>query len=411
MESFFYTGDRSKTMRLLHVIHDLSPANGGPQENLLQLAGAYKQVGIEMEALTLDAPGAAYLARYPFAVHAFGPASSSFGYSSTARAWLRKHAGNYDAILIDGLWFYLGLAVRAAALRASLPYLVFPHGMLDPWFRRTYPLKHVKKQLFWWLAQSRVLRDAARIIFTTEAEQQLAPQSFWPHRWHGAVVPLGTSRPAGDKQAQQEAFLSAFPALRGRRFLLFLSRIHKKKGCDLLLEAFCEVAAQHPDLDLVLAGPDRDGLRAVLEPIARDKGFGDRVHWPGMLQGDRKWGAFYAAEAFILPSHQENFGIALAEAIACGVPVLISDKINIWHYVTEDGTGFVELDTVAGTLRLLERWLALTLDERAAMVARTDASFERRFSMKNCAAGIRALVEQAAVTRSGSIHLEPGSAA
>jgi len=397
-------------MHLLHVIHDLSPAGGGPQENLLQLAGGYREVGITMEALSLDAPDAPYLARYPFLIHALGPDSSSFGYSHAARVWLHKHAGDYDAILIDGLWFYLGLAVRSPALRASVPYFVFPHGMLDPWFRRTYPLKHMKKQLFWWLAQLRVMQDATRVIFTTEAEQQLAPQSFWPHRWHGAIVPLGTSRPQGDKDGQRQAFLSAFPALQGKRFLLFLSRIHKKKGCDLLLEAFCEVAAQHPDLDLVLAGPDQEGLRASLESIARDKGFSSRVHWPGMLEGDRKWGAFYAAEAFVLPSHQENFGIALAEAIACGLPVLISDKINIWHYVTEDGTGFVEPDTVAGTLRLLRRWLALAPAEQAAMAARTDASFERRFSMKNCAARIRALVEQAAGTHSESVRSRPDGA-
>ncbi len=398
-------------MRLLHVIHDLSPAGGGPQENLLQLAGGYRQVGIAMEALSLNAPDASFLSRYTFPVHALGPTSSSFGYNHAARVWLDQHAADYDAILIDGLWFYLGLAVRSAALRASVPYFVFPHGMLDPWFRRTYPLKHVKKQLFWWLAQLRVMQDAARVIFTTEAEQQLAPQSFWPHRWHGAVVPLGTSRPLGNKDEQRQAFLSAFPALKGRRFLLFLSRIHKKKGCDLLLEAFCEIAAKHPDLDLVLAGPDQEGLRASLEPIARDKGLGTRVHWPGMLEGDQKWGAFYAAEAFVLPSHQENFGIALAEAIACGLPVLISDKINIWHYVTEDGTGFVEPDTVAGTRRLLERWLALTPGEQAAMAARTDASFERRFSMTNCAARIRALVEQAAKAHSESMRLKAPSTA
>ena len=381
-----------KQLRLLHVIHDMSPAGGGPPENLLQLANGYREVGVSLEVLSLDPPDAAYLGRYPFPIHALGPFSSSFGYSPALRRWLQDHAREYDALLVDGLWSYPGIAVRAAALRRGVPYFVFPHGMLDPWFRERYPLKHRKKQLFWWLAQYKVMRDAKRVIFTTEMERELAP-TFSPHRWTSAVVPLGTNRPSGDPAEHRAAFYAAQPKLRERRFLLFLSRIHEKKGCDLLLKAFCKVAPLYPELDLVLAGPDRDGLRPALETIVEEQGFADRVHWPGMLEGDVKWGAFQAAEAFILPSHQENFGIAIAEAIACRLPVLISNKINIWNYVTEDGTGFVDEDTEAGTFRLLEQWLGLSDGEKAAMVARTDPSFEKRFSMRTCAAAIRALVE------------------
>ena len=388
-------------MRLLHVIHDLSPAGGGPQENLLQLAHGYREMGISVEVLSLDAPDAPHLGRYPFPVHAFGPVTSSFGYKAAARTWLQEHARHYDAILVDGLWQYPGVAARTSALASGVPYFVFPHGMLDPWFRTQYPLKHLKKLLFWWVAQYSVLRDADRVIFTTEAERELAPRTFWPHRWHSAVVPLGTGRPAGDSDQQRSAFYASCPALQGRRFLLFLSRIHEKKGCDLLLKAFCRIATAHPDLDLVMAGPGPEGLRGNLQAIAREQGLASRVHWPGMLQGDVKWGAFHAAEVFVLPSHQENFGIAIAEAIACGLPVLISNKINIWHYVTEDGTGFVEDDTETGTVRLLERWLALSPAERTAMVARTGASFDKRFSMRNCAASIRALVEAASAERRG----------
>ncbi len=388
-------------MRLLHVIHDLSPVAGGPPENLLQLARGYREIGVELEVLSLDAPGADYLARCPFSVHAVGPVQASFGYSPAARVWLRRHAAEYHGIVVDGLWQYPAIVVRQAARAAGVPYLVFPHGMLDPWFRARYPAKHLKKQLFWWAAQYRVLRDAYRVVFTTELEQELAPSTFWPNRWHSAIAPLGTSRPEGDPDHQRQAFLGAFPALRGRRFLLFLSRIHEKKGCDLLVKAFCKVARSHPELDLVMAGPDEGGLRPGLEGIVAAQSLEKRVHWPGMLQGDTKWGAFRAAEAFVLPSHQENFGIAIAEAIACGVPVLISNKINIWHYVSEDGTGFVEDDTEAGTLRLLERWLALSSGERAAMIARTDASFDKRFSMRRCAASIRDFVDAAWKARGG----------
>ena len=295
-------------------------------------------------------------------------------------------------MVVEGVWQYNGFAVRRA-LRGRLPYLVFTHGMLDPWFQKTYPLKHIKKYVYWFAAQHRVLRDAFRVIFTTKAEEELAAKSFWPHTWKGQVVPLGTNRPTGDPAQQVEVFLSACPGVRGRRFLLFLGRIHEKKGCDLLIEAYARVAPR--DLDIVVAGPDQVKLRARLEQMAEERGVGARVHFPGMLQGDAKWGAFHAAEAFILPSHQENFGIAIAEAIACSRPVLISNKINIWHYVTEDEVGLVEEDTIEGTERLLRRWLALTPEERQAMVIRTDASFEKRFSMRNCALALRQIFEEA----------------
>lgn len=397
---------RTFCMRLLHIIHDMSPAGGGPPENLLQLAQGYREVDVEMEVLSLDAPGAEYLARYPFPIHALGPVRSTFGYSTAARDWLRERARGYDGLVIDGLWQYPAVAARHAAQAAGVPYLVFPHGMLDPWFRERYPTKHIKKQLFWWAAQYSVLRDAYRVVFTTEAEQEFAPRTFWPHQWRSALAPLGTTRPTGDPARQREVFWQHCPAIRGRRFFLFLSRIHEKKGCDLLLKAFGSVADAHPDLDLVMAGPDEDGLRPGLEAMAREAGFADRVHWPGMLQGDAKWGAFHAAEAFVLPSHQENFGIAIAEAVACRLPVLISNKINIWHYISEDGTGFVEDDTEVGTRRLLERWLSLTQEEQAAMVARTDTSFEKRFSMRRCAGIIRSLVEEAQSERHNSPQAE-----
>ncbi len=111
-------------------------------------------------------------------------------------------------------------------------------------------------------------------------------------------------------------------------------------------------------------------------------GLADRVHWTGMLEGGAKWGAFFASEAFILPSHQENFGIAVAEALACGRPVLLSDKVNIAPDVAEDGAGLMEDDTLAGTVRLLERWIAMSPAEREAMGIRSKATFLQRYDMR-----------------------------
>jgi glycosyltransferase involved in cell wall biosynthesis len=140
---------------------------------------------------------------------------------------------------------------------------------------------------------------------------------------------------------------------------------------------------------LVIAGPDQEGLQAKLEAMARDLGIATRVHWPGLIGGDLKWGALRAAEAFVLPSHQENFGIAVAESLAAGRPVLISNEVNIWREIQADGVGLVEPDTLEGTEKLLQGWLALSEAERAAMASRCYDAFRRRYLMKETVLAIQ----------------------
>jgi glycosyltransferase involved in cell wall biosynthesis len=187
---------------------------------------------------------------------------------------------------------------------------------------------------------------------------------------------------------QKERFFSVCPEVRDRNFLLFMARIHEKKGCDLLVEAFSRLAATAPHLHLVMAGPDQVGLKADLEKQAERLGTADRIHWPGLLQKDAKWGAFHASDAFILPSHQENFGIAVAEALACSKPVLISNKVNIWQEVIADGAGIAEEDTINGTHNLLTRWLNLSESERIGMSQNALACFSKRYSMRGAAKAI-----------------------
>jgi glycosyltransferase involved in cell wall biosynthesis len=295
--------------------------------------------------------------------------------------WLRANIARFDGVVMQGIWSFPGVAVRLAARRAGKPYCIFSHGALDPWFNKEYPLKHLKKRIYWPI-QYPVLRDARAVLFTSAPEPVLAKTSFRPNEWNSVVFPLGIQAPAGDPAAEIKAFYRSLPALRDRRFFLFLARIQEKKGCDLLLEAFARVASTAPDLDLVMAGPDQVGWQAKLQRTASQLGISDRVHWPGMLSGDIKWGALRAAEAFVLPSHSENFGISVVESLAVGRPVLISNQVNIWPEIRSDGVGLVDDDTVDGTERLIRRWLAMSQSDRDSMAARTRLSFEKRYSLR-----------------------------
>ncbi len=384
------------TLHILHVIASLSPAAGGPPEAVRQLVRAYPGVGAGVEVVCLDAPDAPFLAGIPCPVHALGQSYlGRYALSPRLWRWLNRNAGRFDAIVINGIWTFTGVAGRFASRRAERPYGIFVHGALDPWFNRKYPLKHVKKRMYWPL-QYAVLHDAHAVFFTGEAERKLASASFKPSNWNSVVVPYGINDPEEsgcDPAAQIAAFYEELPALRGRRYLLFLGRMHEKKGCDLLIEAFAKIAATVPELDMVMAGPDQVGLQAKLKRQAEKLGIGGRVHWPGLLGGDLKWGALRACEAFVLPSHQENFGIAVVEALAVGRPVLISNQVNIWPEIDADRAGLVEDDTHEGTERLLRRWIALSQADCDAMAGRARPSFLGRYAMNRAAMVIKRVFE------------------
>jgi glycosyltransferase involved in cell wall biosynthesis len=369
-------------MRILHAIHSMSPAAGGPTTVVRDLAQTARRGGdYETEVVCLDAPNEPFLRCEDVPIHGVGPGIGKYGFTLRLDQWLRENLSRFDGVVVNGLWQYHGWASWRAC-RGRIPYVVYAHGMLDPWFKQAYPMKHFKKALYWEAIEKRLLRDAKAVLFTSPRELELAPKTFRTNEWNGFSVPQGTLGPSGYREISVESFYGACPGVQGMSFLLFIGRIHKKKGCDLLIQAFARSAAGDPAMHLVIAGPDVEGWRSELLLLASQAGIGSQVHFPGMLEGDAKWGAFYAAEAFVLPSHQENFGIAVAESLACGTPVLISNQVNIWKDIVEDRVGFVEDDNLEGTVRLLERWRNLPPEERKAMVARCVPSFQRRYDMR-----------------------------
>ena len=144
----------------------------------------------------------------------------------------------------------------------------------------------------------------------------------------------------------------------------------------------------------MLVGADVDQLTPAFLAQARAAGIAERVSWLGMLSGDEKWGAFHACDVFALPSHHENFGIAVAEAMGCAKPVLISNQVNIWREIEAGGGGMVADDTLEGTRENLRRWLALTPEQSHAMGSRAHATFLERFTVEAMAQGMLDLVRQ-----------------
>jgi len=381
-------------MKILHVISSVDPKGGGVIEGVNQLSLLHQSMGHQVEICSLDHPDSEWVSSSRTLVHPLGPVTGSYGYSPHLVPWLKTHAHEYDAVIVNGLWQYTSFAVWRAMSGSQTPYYVFTHGMLDPWFKHTYPLKHLKKWLYWPWAEYRVLRDARRVIFTCEDERLLARESFWLYKAKEAVTAFGVKNPPVNGEELVGDFLAQYPNLKGKRIALYLSRIHVKKGCDLLIEAFAKVARQDENLHLVMAGPDQTGWVTGLQAQAEVLGIAHRITWPGMLRGEMKWGAFYAAEVFVLPSHQENFGIVVAEALGCGKPVLISNKVNIWREIAADGAGLIADDTQQGTDELLRRWLAMSDAEFAQMKKKTRPCFESHFHVQRAAERLLEIIRE-----------------
>ena len=389
--------------RLLHVITDMNPEQGGVCHAVRTMIGGLMELGIENEVVCVDDIDAPYLKNEPFIVNNLGLSKGAWFYHPRYIPWLSENMHRFDVVIVHGLWLYPGYAsrkaikiVKARALqdaagKTKIPKVfLMPHGMLDPYFQKASgrKIKAIRNWLYWKLIEGKMVNGANGILFTSDAEQQLARQSFRPyHPLSESVVGLGAEEPPVFTASMRKAFLEKCPAVANQPYLLFLSRIHEKKGVDLLIDGYktavltaARSGKQLPKL--VIAGPGLDTAygQEIQNRVNACPEIKEAVFFPGMLKGDAKWGGFYDCEAFILPSHQENFGYAVVEALACSKPVLISDQVNIWQAIQAAGAGLVKNDTGEGTLALLNDWQNLSGEQKNAMGIMAGECFRKQFA-------------------------------
>jgi glycosyltransferase involved in cell wall biosynthesis len=388
----------------------MDPAWGGPVEGVSNFTRQAQRRGHHAEVVCADHPTAPWLKSAPVKVNAVGPGRyGHYGYTHRLDEWLEANASRFDAIVVNGIWMYFSTAARRAALRAGVPYFLFVHGALDPWFARHYPHKQVKKTVYWLMFEHKVLRDAEAVLFTTMEEKEVSHGAFWPYRCNAKVTGYGVSDPLPEQEAQadeQQARLQVeqiAPDLQGRPFILFLARLHEKKGIDLLLKAIANNRRDFGNRRIVIAGPGDPAYVAQLKAKAAELHVNDLTIWSGPLYGNAKWAAVRSAEAYILPSHQENFGISVAEALACGVPVLITDRVNIWREIQAEKAGFVDTDDVEGVTRLLARWCSLGPAEAKSLRETARHCFLHNFDIAKVSGQFFDQVQAAVEERAGVV--------
>ncbi|WP_373330638.1 glycosyltransferase [Salmonirosea aquatica] len=369
----------------------MDPAMGGPCQGIRNSIPELEKLGVQNEVVCLDQANAGFLESDTFPIHFVGRAVGPWWYHKALVPWLLTNFSRFDIVIVHGLWLYPSYAVwkiiksfKANHESKSIPKVyVMPHGMLDPWFQRAHgrKFKAVRNKIYWKLLEANVVNDADGLLFTCEEELKLAREAFSPYKPKKELnVGYGILPPPSYIADMDRAFKYACPGIDNKSYLLFLSRIDVKKGVDLLIQAYLALKKEGYKLPaLVIAGPGEKssyGLK-VIKIASKDDG----ILFPGMLKGDAKWGAFYGCEAFVLPSHQENFGIAVVEALACGKPALISNRVNIWREIKDGKSGLIDTDTLYGVKQLILKWINLSQDKRVEMEQSAKKLFQKKFNI------------------------------
>jgi glycosyltransferase involved in cell wall biosynthesis len=335
-------------MKILHVLNSLSPSYGGPVSVIKGLAAAQANLGhyVDVLATSIGCPLGDNEVNLNSFYHSSGVRwyyasyiSNTLLLSNSIRLFLRRHGSSYDIIEIHGLYRFPVTYSAWFARTMSIPYVIRPHGSLDPYLYNKSTSRHLfLKRIYESLFDLPNLHSAGAIHYTASDERKQA--SFLKLRSPSFVCPNGIdwdnyeNLPARGK-------LRAQWGLGNDPIVLFLGRLHFKKGLNLLIPAFSKLLRDKSNVHLVIAGPDNDNYGVVVRSMMREHGLTKSVHFVGSLAGSDVTQAYVDSDVFVLPSYTENFGMTVVEAMACGLPVVISDQVNIHYEISRTVAGIV----------------------------------------------------------------------
>lgn len=324
-----------ETKRVVHVTPYMEPSAGGPIVAVERLAAAASRNGYSSIIITTEEMaqqnGSSLRSKFQGAI-IFSSQKSVF--TRAAQKKIRDAVEAADILHLHTMWSPLvGMSARQAK-KSNTPYVLSPHGMLDPY---SMAQKAFKKKAYLRMFEYSTIENAASILFTAKEERRLAAPIIGgtPFR----VVSLGADSPPIQREVLQNNFFKKYPNLKHRKCAIFLGRLHEKKRPLSAIRAIGRICKTEPDARLIIVGSGP--AEAEMRTLCNDLGVERNVHFLGFLQGQRKWEALSAAQVFMLPSRQENFAIAMAEALHSGLPVLITRQVNTWQDVVNAGAGFV----------------------------------------------------------------------
>ena len=380
-------------MKVLHVIPSVDERSGGPATAIVPMCRALMQQGVDVLLLSTTAGLTPEVAQGEVLDHKGVPAiffqsqlGESFKYSRPLSSWLRSNIQNFSLAHIHAVFNHSSVAAAHVCQKSGVPYVIRPLGTLDPW---SMTQKSLRKRLFWQISGKGIMENAAAVHYTSEAEKLSTESSLGMN--HGTVIPLGVEVTVSNSVAKSDPYV------------LVLSRLHPKKGLDVLIDAFLSlVKREFAEWRLVIAG---DGPVEYVSMLKAKAGADERITFTGWLDGEEKNAVLGGASLLVLPSHQENFGLCVMEALAQSVPVLVSPNVNLAAEIAAANAGWIAaIDKTA-----LAEKLAEALSDRDELMKRGRAGLKlaARYSWENSAGELVDLY-QTVIQRSnnGSAHVQ-----
>lgn len=370
--------------RVCHVVASINENTGGTAFAVASLAEALATKGIFSHLFTLDYRHLGNQATVESVkLHSY-PATPVAKYlrgfqPNASRALWQLASNELDLIHNHGLWMFPNLYARQSAVENSLPLLISPEGMLESWSLKR---SRIKKWLAWFLYEQKNLSSATTFHATSVEEATSIRRLGFQQPI--ALIPNGVHLDYCGERPSREILSQSFPKLSEQKWLLFLSRIHPKKGLVNLLQVWQKLANKFTDWHLVIAGPDLIGYRAELELLTAELELKQRVTFTGMLTGEKKEAALGNADLFVLPTHSENFGIAVAEGLAHAVPV-VTTRGAPWQDLSTYECGWWIEDSQLALASALAEGMQMSSQERKAMGLRGRKLVETKYSWDSVA--------------------------
>ena len=363
-----------KFMKVLHVIPSVSERSGGPATAIVPMCRALMRQGIEvlLVSTTDGLPEKPNAAEYKGVPAIFFPPQlgASFKYSRPFATWLSSNIKNFDLAHIHAVFNHSSVSASQACRRSGVPYIIRPLGTLDPW---SMTQKSLRKRLFWQLSGKAMLHHAAAVHYTSEVEKLSTERHLSLN--HGNVIALGIDANYANSNGRTFA----------EPYVLVLSRLHPKKAVDVLIDAFQSLiqTEKFARWRLVIAGDGPSDYVSKLKAQAADT---DRITFTGWLDDDKKHAMLGGASLLALPSHQENFGLCVMEALSHSVPVLVSPNVNLATEIVSANAGWISaIDKDALATKLAE---ALSDEDELMTRGRAGKQLSQKYSWENAATGL-----------------------
>jgi glycosyltransferase involved in cell wall biosynthesis len=391
---------------VLHVLHSISPVCGGPVENLWFLLKAAKMSGIEAAVATTNHDGPNRFSDVPldrfvevngFQVRYFPAQLSFYTASIPMMRWLWSNVSHYDLVHVHALFSFAPVVAAWCARRSGIPYILSPHGVLNAWGRENR--RPLLKRTSIRYVEGPLLRDSARVQFTSRRELEEFTQLGITAKTEVIPLAMSTQSAAIEQEFSPSAELLA---LQDRPVILFLARIHPIKNLDMLLRAFAGVIERHPTAVLVIAGDGETALVKTLRQQAADLGIAQHTRWTGFAGRSLKRWLLARADIFVLPSWSENFGLAAAEAMAAGLPVIVTRGVGIADIVVANACGVVT-DCSEESMRQAIDTLLDDAETRSRMGRAGRDAVRDELSIETYAARVQRMYLAAAETRRRSV--------